>query len=282
MATKYKAIAIQTRYWKPGVDYIQDIIEAITSIVHDGDFVTLSDKAISTANGNIVDEGKVKPTISSKLIAKYWMKIMWPKILAPLCHLRKKTITYLKSYPYQEGSLHKQLALERVGLLQALMHGSEGGIDGSNLPFSYVSLPLLNAPIIAKYLRERIKIGTGKKVIVAIVDTDKTYSFKNFHFTPRPNPLSGIHSYGGILAYLFGRFFKLKKRATPIAISGAQLSTEEVLEIAKIANRTRKAGAGKTVWDMATTFNVDLTKVTWKMLCSIKHHPLVIIRKKDK
>ena len=282
MASKYKAIAIQTRYWKPGVDYVQDVIEAITNIVHDGDFVSLSDKAISTANGNIVDEAKIKPTMSSKFIAKYWMKIVWPKILGPLCHLRKKTTTYLKLYPYQEGSLHKQLALERAGPFQALMHGSEGGIDGSNLPFSYVSLPLVNASNIAEYLRECIEVELGKKVIVAIVDTDKTYSFKNFHFTPRPNPLRGIHSFGGIFAYLFGRFFRLKKRATPIAISGAKLSTEDALEIAKIANRTRKAGAGKTVWEMATTFNVDLTKVTWKMLCSVKHHPLVIIRKKDK
>ena len=204
VASKYKAIAIQTRYWKPGVDYIQDVIEAIKNIVHDGDFVTLSEKAISTASGYIVDEGKTKASISSKFIAKYWMKIVWPKILGPLCHLRKKTITYLESYPYQEGSLHKQLALEKAGLFQALMHGSEGGIDGSNLPFSYVSLPLVNASNIAKYLRERIKVGLGRNVIVAIVDTDKTYSFKNFHFTPRPNPLRGIHSFGGIFAYLFG------------------------------------------------------------------------------
>ena len=77
-----------------------------------------------------------------------------------------------------------------------------------------------------------------------------------------------------------GRSLKLKKRATPLAISGPQITTEEALEIARIANRTRGTGAGRTVWDMAKTFNVNLTDVTWKMLDSVKHRPIVIIRPK--
>ena len=160
------------------------------------------------------------------------------------------------------------------------MHGSEGAIDGSNLPHSYVSLPLEKAQEIAHELRERIETELGKRVTVAIVDTDKTYSLKGFHFTPRPKPIKGIHSLGGVLAYVAGRSLKLKKRATPLAISGPQITTEEALEIARIANRTRGVGAGRTVWDMAKTFNVNLTDVTWKMLDSVKHRPIVIIRPK--
>ena len=160
------------------------------------------------------------------------------------------------------------------------MHGSEGAIDGSNLPHSYVSLPLENAHKIAHELRERIETELGKRVSVAIVDTDKTYSLKGFHFTPRPKPIQGIYSLGGVLAYVAGRSLKLKKRATPLAISGPQITTEEALEIARIANRTRGVGAGRTVWDMAKTFNVDLSEVTWKMLDTVKHRPVVIIRPK--
>jgi len=118
-----------------------------------------------------------------------------------------------------------------------------------------------------------------KKVTVVIVDTDKTYSFRNFHFTPRPKPLRGIHSNGGILAYLAGRIFKLRKRPTPLAAAGQELSAEEALKIANIADKARGPGSGTTVWKMASRFHVTVTGVTWGMLASIKHKPIVIVRK---
>jgi len=280
VAGRYKAVTVESRYWKPGDNYITQLIEAIENIVEDGDFVTVSEKAVSTSLSNLIDEKNVEPSRLARFIAKYWMPLVWPYVLGPICHLRQKTIQFLRSYPPEEGSLHKQLALEQSGFLQALMHGSEGAIDGSNLPYSYVSLPLENAQKIAQELRQRIKSELGKNVTVAIVDTDKTYSLKGLHFTPRPKPLKGIHSFGGFLAYVAGRSLKLKRRATPLAVAGFRLTTEEALEIAKIANRTRGTGAGRTVWDMAKTFNVNLTDVTWKMLDSVKHCPIVIIRPK--
>ncbi len=280
MAGKYSALAIESRYWKPGDDYIRQLIQAIKNKVNDGDFVTVSEKAISIALGNIIDEKTVKPGRLAWFIANYWMKFVWPYILGPVCHLRQQTIDYLRSYPSEEGSRHKQLTLEQGNFLQALMHGSEAGIDGSNLAQSYVSLPLKNAEEIVHGLRDRIEAELEKKVTVVIVDTDKTYSLRRFHFTPHPKPIKGIHSLGGVIAYIAGRSLKLNKRATPIAISGSRITTEEAIEIAKIANRTRGIGAGRTVWDMAKTFNVNLTDVTWRMLDSVKHHPIVIIRAK--
>ena len=276
----YEALAVKTRYWKPKDDYVTDVINAVKNVIKDGDFVTISEKAVSTALGNLIDEKKIKPSSLARCIAKYWMRIVWPYVLGPVCHLRKKTTNYLRSYPVKEGSRHKQLAIQRSGFLQALMHGSEGGIDGSNLAFSYVCLPLQNAEEVVFELRERIYSELGKKVSVGIVDTDKTYSFRGFHFTPRPKPIKGIFSVGGFLAYVFGRSLKLKKRATPLAFSGSKLSTEEAIEIAKIANRTRGAGAGRTVWDMAKNFNVSLTGVTWEMLEQTEHRPVVLIRVK--
>lgn len=278
MAGKYKVLAVETKYWKPKNDYTKDIIKAIKNNVKEGDYVAVSEKAISTAIGNLVDEKKLKPRTLARFIARYWMRLVWPYFLGPVCHLRKKTLDYLRKYPPKEGSFHKQLALEHGGLMQALMHGSEGGIDGSNLPYTYVSLPLYNAQEIADNLRKKIEDELEKKVSVAIVDTDKTYSILGFHFTPRPKPMKGIHSIGGVLAYVVGRSLKLTKRATPLAISGPKLTTNEAIEIAKLANRTRGLGAGRTVWDMAERFNVDLTQVTWKMLESVKHMPIVIIR----
>ncbi|MCS7114362.1 MAG: coenzyme F420-0:L-glutamate ligase [Nitrososphaerota archaeon] len=274
---KYKAFT--TKYWRPGEDYEKEIITNLKGEVSDGDFVVISEKAVSTALNNIVDESLIKPSLSAKIIAKWWMPIVWGYLLGPLCHLRRETILRLRRYPFEMGSRHKQVALQHAGLLQALMFSSEGGVDGSNLPHSYVSLPLKNADIIARKIQRKILSELGVKVTVLIVDTDKTFSFKGFHFTPRPKPIKGIHSFGGILTYVVGRMFKLKKRATPIAVAGCKLTVEEALTIADFANRVRGFGAGRTIWDMAETFKVNLTGVSWEMLEKVKHKPIVLVRK---
>ena len=57
-------------------------------------------------------------------------------------------------------------------------------------------------------------------------------------------------------------------------------SAEEALEIAEVANRVRGFGAGRTVWDMAERFGVGLADVSWGMLETVKHKPIVIVRSK--
>jgi len=274
----YKRLAVRTQYWRPGEDYLKQIAKSIEKEVMDGDFVAVSEKAISTALGDVVDEGAVRPSWTARFLAKYWMRWVWGYILGRLCHLREKTIQHLRAYPMEEGAAHKQVALEHAGLLQALMMGSEGGIDGSNLPYSYVSLPLKNAQQTAQRIREHISSVLGKKVVVMIVDTDKTYSFRTFHFTPRPKPIKGIRSFGGFLAYAIGRLFKIKRRATPIAVAGSEIPVEEALKIAEIVNRAQGFGAGRTIWDTAETFRVFVTSVTWEMLDRVKHKAIVIVR----
>jgi len=274
----YKCFALKTGYWRPGTDYVQKVIDSVKGKIENGDFVTISEKAISTASGNVLDESKVRPTKLAYFIAKYWMQCIWGYFLGVFCRLRRKTIVRLRSYPVEEGGAHKQVGLKHAGFWQALMYGSEGGIDGSNLPYSYVSLPLQNAPRIAERIRERLARELGTDVSVMILDTDKTYSFRNFHFTPRPWPIDGIHSCNGLLAYLTGRFLKLKRRATPIAVVGCKIGVEEALEVAELANRARGFGAGRNVWDMVEAFGVSLTDVTWEMLDRVEHKPIVIVR----
>jgi F420-0:gamma-glutamyl ligase-like protein len=206
------------------------------------------------------------------------MHFIWGHVLGTLCHLRPKTIKRFRTYPNVEGGRHKQLALVKSGLLQALMYGSEGAIDGSNLPYSFVSLPLQEAQDIADQIRTRIRKDLHIEVSVMIVDTDKSYTYRNFHFTPRPKPILGIKSHGGCIAYLIGRAFRLRKRSTPVALSGSEIGAETALQIAECANKARGHGAGRDVWDMAERFDVGLTEVTWDMLDRIKHKPIVIIR----
>src|SRR3990172_1695274 len=264
---KYRALAQTTK--------------AVEEKVDNGDFVVVSEKAISTATGRIVDESRVKPGLNAKIISNFWMRFVWGFFLGVLCRFGQRLILRLRRYPIEYGSRHKQVALQHAGLLRALMFGSEGGIDGSNLPYSYVSLPLENADGIADQIHENIRVKLCKKVTVIIMDTDKTYSLGNFHFTPRPKPLKGIHSYGGVVAYVAGRMFKLRKRSTPIAVAGAKLQAEEALKISNIADRARGPGSGATVWDMAARFGVGITDVSWDMLAKLKHKPIVIVRKAE-
>jgi len=246
--------------------------------LRDGDFLVLSEKAISTASGNIVDEKRVKPGFAAHFLSVFWMRLMWGYFLGFVCGHSGELISAVRSYPSDAGSRHKQVALWNGGVLQALMFGSEGGIDGSNLAFSFVSLPLRDAQGIAEKIVKRVELSLKKKVIVLIVDTDKTYSFGDFHFTPRPKPIKGIHSFGGVFAYVVGRVFGLKRGATPIAVAGGRLSVGEALRVAELANRVRGFGSGRTVWEMAMRFHVGLGDVTWEMLETVRHKPIVIVR----
>jgi F420-0:gamma-glutamyl ligase-like protein len=139
-------------------------------------------------------------------------------------------------------------------------------------------LPLTNAYKVAEDIRRHIQLRLGKKVGVVIVDTDKTYTFYNYHFTPRPKPLKGITSSGSIVVYVIGKLFKFRKRPTPLAVAGSALSAETALVIANVADRARGPGSGATVWDMAARFKVTTTGVSWDMLAAIIHKPIVIVR----
>jgi F420-0:gamma-glutamyl ligase-like protein len=279
--TKYKTLSITTKFWKPKDDYLSYIVKAVAGKVVDGDFLVVSEKAISTAQGNVVDENKIVAGGNAKFLAGIWMRIIWGYPLGMLCHFGQRLLKRLRQYPFEGGSKHKQTTLEYVGWGQALMFGSEGGIDGSNLPYSLVSLPMKNAQVIAEQIRKEILYCLGKSVCIIIVDTDKTYQFGNFCFTPRPCSFEGIYSFRqfALLAYVVGKFLRLRESSTPLAVAGCQLGAMRVLKLANIADKARGTGSGATVWDMASRFHVQVNSVTWDMLNQVAHKPLVIVRK---
>lgn len=277
--TKYRALAVSTSYWKPGSNYAAYIADALAGKLQDGDFVVVSEKALSTATGNIVDESVVQSNVNARFLASFWMRKVWGWYLGYLCSFGERLIKRLREYPLESGSRHKQVALEQAGLMQALLFGSEGGIDGSNLAYSYVSLPLRNADTFAQKIAGAIRQKLGRNVCVIVADTDKTYRFHNFYFTPRPSPMRGIKSFGGVFSYIFGRLLKFKKSSTPLAVAGCVLSAGEALTITNIADRARGPGSGATVWDMAAHFGVCIDAVSWEMLCRVRHKPLVVVRR---
>jgi F420-0:gamma-glutamyl ligase-like protein len=277
--TKYHALAVSTSYWKPGEDYLSKLTEALVGRVRDGDFVVVSEKALTIALGEIVDEATVEPSGNARLIAGFWMRRVWGYPLGILCGFGPRLLSRLRAYPEESGAKHKQVALERSGLLDALMFGSEGGIDGSNLAYTYVSLPLSDAAGVAEQIRLAIRQRLGRSVCVVIADTDKTYRFGGFYFTPRPKPLRGIHSFGGVVSYVLGRMLGLRRSSTPLAVSGCALSAGEALTVTNIADRARGPGSGATVWDMAARFHVQVEEVSWVMLSSVVHKPVVLVRR---
>ena len=277
--TKYTALAIVTNYWKPKDNYTDKIINAIENEIEAGDFVVVSEKAISTALGNIVDEACVKPGLSARVMAHFWMRFVWGYPLGLLCGFGQRLLKRLRNYPLESGGRHKQVAIQYAGFWQALMFGSEGGIDGSNLPYSYVSLPLNNADELALNIRNQIRLRLRKNVCLIIADTDKTYKFRNFFFTPRPTTLKGIQSLGASSTYILGRILKLKKSSTPLAVAGCNPGASEALKITNIADKARGPGSGATVWDMAARFKVEVNGVSWEMLEALRHKPIVIVRK---
>lgn len=271
---------VKVRYWRPGADYLSAIADGARRFLRDGDVVVVSEKALSVAEGNIVDEAGVEAGLLAKLLAGFWMRFIWGCFLGRVCHFREESLRRLRSYPLEEGARHKQTALRCAGFLQALKYGSEGGIDMSNLPLSYACLPLKSPREEAQRIRSMLEERLNRKVTVIISDTDSTFSWRGFHFTSRPNPVKGIQSFGGAFSFVAGRALRLRQRATPLAVAGETLSVEWALNLAEAAHHARGYGAGRTVWDMRRRFGVGFSEVTWEMLEKVDHFPLVIIRRK--
>ena len=269
--------AIVTEYWKPGYDWTKIMLGLISPGLVDGDIVVFSEKAIAVARGRIIDESKVKPSVLARILTIFWVRVAWALALGRLCHMKKVNLNHLRAYPLHEGAKHKQVCLGQVGLLQSLQPFSEGGIDTTNLPYSLASVPLEHPQRLAEQIRQTISRKLGKNVTVAIVDSDKTYSRFGIHLASRSTDVRGIVTLG-LFAYLIGRSFRWKARSTPLAWAGCEVSPEYALRVAGLANKARGHGAGKTAWEMADRFGVEVTQVDWEMLQSVEHRPLVIVR----
>ncbi len=275
---KLRVMPVRTRYWRPGTDYIKEITRKLEKRVGDGDIVSVSEKAVSTATGNIVDEAEINPGSFARFLAGFWTRRIWAGPLGRITKLRARTLDNLKKFPVKEGAAHKQLALREAGFLQALRHYSEGGIDASNLPYSYVSLPLREPMREASRIRDALERASGKKLTVMIVDGDATYTWRNLHLAPRRVETPGLIYFGGFLTLVLSRILGLRPRPTPIAVSGEPMNPDRALWLARDAHRASGRGAGRTVWGMSERLGTSLTGVTWEMLEGVDHHPLVILR----
>ncbi|RLE51087.1 MAG: hypothetical protein DRJ33_06545 [Candidatus Methanomethylicota archaeon] len=264
---------VETHYWVPGANPVEEIVKAVKDKVSDGDVIFVSEKAISTALGHLVDERLVKPSWIAKLFVRIWVRGLWVFFFSKICHLRRETVEKLRRYPIELGARHKIVALKFSGILACLKHFSEGGIDASNLPYSYVALPL-NDPKIAEEICEKLRV----KVIVAVVDGDSTFKIGNAFFSTRKSYVKGIQSFGGFLTYLICRALRAEEYPTLVALAGGNVELSWLMRLARKAVKEMRGSLGRTAWDVAEHFGVGLDQVTWKMLMSIKHKPIAIVK----
>jgi F420-0:gamma-glutamyl ligase-like protein len=275
---KLKVKRIKTKYWRPGTNVIKEITTTLEGHLSDGDLIAISEKALATGMNNVIDEALIKPGSMARFLATFWMRKVWGGPLGILTRLKPRTLENLRTYPQDFGARHKQLSLRTVGFLQALRHYSEGGIDASNLPYTLVSLPLPNPAEIAEKIKNALQEKTLCKINVMIVDGDTTYSWRNLHLSPRRVDVPGLIHIGGFLTFIIGRVFNLKSRSTPVALVGESINPDRALWLAKTSHKASGPGAGRTVWGMSKRFDTSLTGITFEMLESVEHAPIVVLR----
>jgi F420-0:gamma-glutamyl ligase-like protein len=141
-----------------------------------------------------------------------------------------------------------------------------------------VSLPLIEPEKIAYRIREEILRRKRLSVNIIIADGDSTFSWRNLHIAPRRVRTPGFIHFGGFFSYVLGRLFHLRARPTPVAYAGEPLNPDRMLWLTRIAHKTAEPGGGRTVWGMSTRFSTGLTGITYEMLDSVEHTPIIIIR----
>ncbi|MEM4461280.1 MAG: coenzyme F420-0:L-glutamate ligase [Candidatus Bathyarchaeia archaeon] len=276
---KFKVKVFESCYWMPGYDFETEIASRVSRYARSGDYLVISEKAIATALGYLIDESKIEPSLSAKILAKVWVPIFWGYLLGILCGLRYTTLNKLRMYPYIDGARHKEAAIRYIGPVAALKHFSEGGLDVNNLPYSYASIPLprCRACEIASRIRMRIADRCGSDITVVVVDSDHTFSWRSIHISSRPS-IDGIVNLS-TLGFIIGASLRWKARPTPIAVSGSYGSLEEVLEVCKIADKAMGYGLGRDIWDTSSRIGVQPTSLTWSILNKYRHKPYALVRR---
>ncbi|MEM2058456.1 MAG: coenzyme F420-0:L-glutamate ligase [Thermoproteota archaeon] len=282
-AGTFVAIPLRSKLWKPKTDFKQEIVKLISGIATTGDYVVLSEKALSTAMGLVCDESTIDSDPYSELMVFLTVRLLWGKMLGRLCRLSPETVKLLEDYPIIEGARHKKLVLRVGGPLQALKPTSEAGVDATNLPGHLVSLPLVKPFEVARAIREYISKKLGIHVNVVVVDTDKCYKVKkhvSLILACRMTRLPMLVNLGFIsflIARAFRRFFT--PYATPIGFSPLGLDVDELLTVSELADRSRGFGAGRTLSEVEKAFGVKATQITWDLLDTIPHYPVVVIKR---
>ena len=273
----YKVIPIETHYIKPN-ESIDFMIEDISKLANEGDYLVIAETPISVSQGRLVDEADYTPSLKATFLATYWSKYFWGYVLGPILGIKERTIKNLRKLP-EESKRHKEVVLQLYGWKHTLKPASEAGIDLSNAPGTCVSLLPENPEKVAKEISEEIKNKTSNTITTLIIDTDATYRRGNKYFTGLPIAIPGIEADKGVFGYTLGQLSE-NLGSTPLGCS-REIDVDEAIEIANVAEDYQKSlsTAMETIYSVKDVLDSDTHEVTVESLDSIIHTPAVLIRK---
>lgn len=270
-------------YWYPNTNIIHEIVRVYGKHIRGGDIIVISEKALCVAKGNIYDEKSIKKVDPFTKVASYMVnKFIWGKLLKSIFP-SKEIMRVVQETPINIVATHKKLALRYGGPIHFLKPYSEVGIDATNLPYMYVSLPLKNASIEAEEIRIEISRRLRRNVNVLIIDTDRTFKLRwinSMAISTRPSSISGIVDLGG-LGYIIGKIFDkiFTEYPTPIAYDGTPINLTDMLKITRFADKMMGYGFGRNILDMLSKLGKKgFEEVKWMDMLRIKHYPVVIVR----
>ena len=275
----YQVIPIETHYIKPN-ESIDFMIEDISKLAEDGDYLVIAETPISVSQGRLVDDADYTPSFKATFLATYWSKYLWGYVLGPLLGIKKRTIKNLRKLP-EESKRHKELVLDLYGWKHALKPASEAGIDLSNAPGTCVSLLPEDPEKVAKEISADIKSKTNNTITTLIIDTDATYRRGDKYFTGLPIAIPGIEADMGVFGYTLGQLSE-NLGSTPLGCS-REIAVDEAIEIANVAEDYQKSlsTAMETIYSVKEVLGSDTDGVTVESLDSIIHTPAVLIRKME-
>ena len=273
----YKVIPIETHYIKPN-ESIDFMIDDISKLANEGDYLVIAETPISVSQGRLVDEADYTPSLKATFLATYWSKYFWGYVLGPILGIKERTIKNLRKLP-EESKRHKEVVLQLYGWKHALKPASEAGIDLSNAPGTCVSLLPENPEKVAKEITEEIKNKTNNTITTLIIDTDATYRRGNKYFTGLPIAIPGIEADKGVFGYTLGQLSE-NLGSTPLGCS-RDIGVDEAIELATVAEDYQKSlsTAMETIYSVKDVLDSDTHEVTVESLDSIIHTPAVLIRK---
>jgi len=280
MRYRFRVVRRPSRYWLPGTDVARAIARLYRGSVRRGDYVVVSDKALSVARGLIFDEARVGAGPCYAIPAYLVSRVLWGRLLSR--PFSPRALAILRGTPIRLIAAHKRLALRVGGFKHFIKPVSEAGIDASNLPYSYVSIPARDAGRYAEELRSELCRAIGEDVNLLVVDTDKTYKPRwlcNIAFSTRPSSVRGVIDLGGF-SYFLGKFMPdlFGEYPTPVAYSGRWPGLAELLRVSRVGERAMGHGAGRNVLEMAAAVGAGICSVRWGDLASLKHYPAVVVR----
>jgi len=173
---------------KPGTDLVEILLKAAEKRrieISNGDVIAITSKIVSKAEGRLYKLSDVKPSKKALILSKIYGKD--PReielilrnsdgiaFIIPIKKLMKKY-----GYLFSEYAVNPKVAMRLIDndpyIFMTYVEGmilTDAGLDFSNSPEGYCTLPPADPDLSADRIRRRIKELTGKEVGVVIADTE--------------------------------------------------------------------------------------------------------------